>query len=139
MVRRGACSRRLCLGEGFCAGESAFEALVERRSGVPVVRLSGEVDLETIPRVEEAFSEAAALRDGISGLVLDLGDVTFMDSTGISALVGQRAGLGEGDLWLVLGGGGAGRTLELAGISSAFRVSPDLETAVREAREAAGS
>lgn len=124
--------------EDTSAGGPAFNALVERRGGVPVVRLYGEVDLGTIPRVEEAFAEAVALKDGIPGLVLDLSEVTFMDSTGISALVGQRKGLGGGELWLVLGGGGARRTMEIAGIDSVFRIVPDLEAAVREAREAAG-
>lgn len=124
--------------EDFSAGGPAFDARVERRSDVPVVRLYGEVDLGAIPRIEEALAEAAALRDGIPGLVLDLSAVTFMDSTGIGVLIGQRGELGEARLWLVLGAGDARQTLQLAGVDGVFRVSTDLEAAVREAREAAG-
>lgn len=124
--------------EDFNLGGPAFSAIVERPRVVPVVRLYGEVDLGTIPWAEETFAEAAALMDGTPAMVLDLIEVTFMDSTGIGALVGRRSELGEGRLWLVLGTGGARRTIELAGVEGAFRVCNDLEVAVGEAREAAG-
>lgn len=127
------------MGEDFSAGESAgFTAVVERHGGVSVVRLYGEVDLLTAPRIEEALSEAAVLRDGIPGIVLDLSGVTFMDSTGIGLLVGQRGELGAERLWLVLGDGGAGRTMKLAEVDVALRVCTDLETAVIQARGDAG-
>lgn len=115
-----------------------FTALVERLGGVPIVRVYGEVDISTVPRMEEACAEASALRDGMPYMVVDLSGVTFMDSTGIGALIGQRNTLGAQTLWLVLGDGGAGRTMRVAGVDVAFRVSPDLEAALREVRGESG-
>jgi anti-anti-sigma factor len=45
----------------------------------------GEVDLATAPRLSQAIS--AALMEDRTGLVLDVSGVSFMDSTGIHALV----------------------------------------------------
>jgi anti-sigma B factor antagonist len=52
--------------------------------GVTVIELSGEVDIETAPRLQSALE--AAIRSGVP-VVVDMGDVTFMDSTGFGVLI----------------------------------------------------
>ena len=62
-----------------------FGAQVSRSNGQAYVRVRGEIDLYTAPQLWETI-------DGmIAGtpheLVVDLSDVTFIDSTGLSVLV----------------------------------------------------
>lgn len=61
----------------------------ELRDGAVVMRLSGEVDMSSVNLMTEQF-EALASGDKTS-VVLDATKVTFMDSTGLHALVeGKR-------------------------------------------------
>lgn len=55
---------------------------VERSS---VVFVAGEVDLVTAPRQRDSLTSALK-RDGVTLLVVDLDGVSFLDSTGLSAL-----------------------------------------------------
>jgi anti-sigma B factor antagonist len=61
---------------------------VESRNGVQRITLRGEIDLSTVGLLEGALSE----RDGSGSptIMLDLRDVTFMDSTGLHTLLGAR-------------------------------------------------
>jgi anti-sigma B factor antagonist len=66
-----------------------------------LVRVGGELDVATAPRLREQLLTAIA--DGGPHLVLDLGDVDFLDSTGLGVIVGvlKRARTLGGDLRLV--------------------------------------
>lgn len=70
-------------------------------SGVAVVRLPAEVDLASAPEVRDEMF-AALNRDG-ANLVVDAQDVTFMDSSGVNALVRarERAAALDGSLHVV--------------------------------------
>jgi anti-anti-sigma factor len=50
---------------------------------------SGEIDLATVAAVEDSLS--AALSDGLETVVLDLGAVTFVDSTAINMILRAHA------------------------------------------------
>lgn len=50
-----------------------------------VVSVAGELDVFTAPRLEEKLSELVA--DGQVQLIVDLSDVSFMDSTGLGVMV----------------------------------------------------
>ena len=52
-----------------------------------VVRLGGEIDVYTAPFVREKLDEQ--IHAGRADLVVDLSDVTFLDSTGLGVLVGR--------------------------------------------------
>ena len=61
-----------------------FEIQVDHRDRLTVVRVQGEVDAATAPRMGEAVSRLqASKRD----LVLDLQDVDFMDLHGLAVLM----------------------------------------------------
>jgi anti-sigma B factor antagonist len=53
-----------------------------------VLALSGELDLASAPVLERELREAEA--SGLSRLVIDLGGLAFMDSTGLQALLRAR-------------------------------------------------
>lgn len=54
-------------------------------AGDRVIRVGGELDLATVPAFEHELDAAMARRDG--GVVVDLSQLEFIDSTGIALLV----------------------------------------------------
>jgi anti-sigma B factor antagonist len=106
--------------------EPALRAEVVRHDDrAVIVEVSGEIDLATAP------SLAAALDDIEAGsgrrVHLDLADVTFLDSSGISVLVECRKRLGDGggDLVLHRATPTVQRVLEIAGLETFFELHPD--------------
>jgi anti-sigma B factor antagonist len=89
-------------------------------SGAPGVAVRGELDMGTAPQLEEALDSAVAATVG--AFVIDLCDVSFLDSTAISVLMRARALLGRADRTLVVvcPPGSARRVFELAGIEDLF-------------------
>jgi anti-sigma B factor antagonist len=81
-----------------------------------VLALGGELDIATADTLRTEF---AALRDTLlPTLVVDLNDVTFMDSTGVGMLVAMRRWLQAHDRELVLAaaGGQPVKILRLVGL-----------------------
>jgi anti-sigma B factor antagonist len=93
-----------------------FRIDVEREPGRIRVRPVGELDLATVPALEQ---ELARVRDSATRcVVLDLRGLTFMDSTGLSlalrwSLEASRDGF---DFSLVRGEGAVRRLFELTGM-----------------------
>ena len=56
-------------------------------TGLVAVAVAGEIDLATVPTLHEHI-DALLAEDAVTGLVVDLSAVTFLDSSGIGALVG---------------------------------------------------
>ncbi len=54
---------------------------------------SGELDVQSVPELKEHL--AAAVDAGTKRVVVDLADVSFIDSLSLSALVGARRRLGD--------------------------------------------
>lgn len=97
-----------------------FELCSEDLGPWSVVMVRGEVDLATAPRLGEAL-RAVARR--AAGVVVDLGGVTFMDSSGVSALVRSREEMARrgGELVLTRATPTVRRILELTGLADRFR------------------
>ena len=97
---------------------------VERTSlsGAPGVVLRGELDVNTAPQLAGALD--AAIRESVGAFVVDLADLDFLDSSGVSVLVRARAVLGreERSLVVVCPPGPARRIIELAGITDLFTI-----------------
>jgi len=70
----------------------------------PVIALSGEVDMLVADQLRSAGETAIAHAEAKSSqrLVIDLGEVTFLDSTGIGALVAISNAAGAAGVALVL-------------------------------------
>lgn len=62
-----------------------MDTSVETIDGYMVIHVAGEVDLASAPVLDEQI--AALMANEPAQLVIDLSDVTFMDSTGLGVLV----------------------------------------------------
>ncbi|MFD8695413.1 STAS domain-containing protein [Kitasatospora purpeofusca] len=65
-----------------------FAVHIRHNNTGPVVGCSGELDLDEIALLDGALSEALATCPSV--LTVDLGAVTFMDSSGLNALLRAR-------------------------------------------------
>ncbi|WP_428338873.1 STAS domain-containing protein [Mycobacterium sp.] len=92
--------------------DDLISASVHDRDGVAVLAVRGELDMASSAAFKCAISEALA--DRPQALVIDLSDVGFLGSAGISVLVEARDRVGDGDQFAVVTGGPvAGRTIEV--------------------------
>ncbi|MEU8977721.1 STAS domain-containing protein [Streptomyces sp. NPDC048309] len=106
--------------------------------GWAVLRVSGELDLVTSPVLRQRVHDVVA--DGRHGLVLDLSEVFFCDSSGVGVLIATRRLIRscQGSLRLILPAHGAvdgshvNRVLAALGVRRLFDVYPDVSTAVTE-------
>lgn len=100
----------------------AFSTDTERREGeVWVVRVRGELDLATAPKLQATFDEVLA--SGPVNVLLDLEHLDFLDSTGITVLVRTQRKLEGQGAHLTIDGLSAAATkvLEVAGVLDALR------------------
>jgi anti-sigma B factor antagonist len=94
-----------------------------------VVHLAGELDLYNTPTVREALREATGRRP--KRLVVDLSEVTFIDSTALGAFVEARRQLGDRDAFVLAAPGlEARRALEVSGLARHFSVHESVESAL---------
>jgi len=97
-----------------------------RRSGTSaVVKLVGELDTSTAAALYEQFAQLS--RDGVSHVGLDLSELTFLDSTGISAIVAEhkRAGDLGGELIIFSPPNSIRRLFELTGLTEVLTIRPE--------------
>jgi anti-sigma B factor antagonist len=92
-----------------------FETRVEEHDGVAVMALSGELDIATAPILRENLAPFEG--NGVSTIVLDLRDLTFIDSSGLLAfLEARRRAMSHGHRLIVSGASPAAQRLfELTG------------------------
>jgi len=111
-------------GVGRSTGVELSNWSAVHEPGRTTVAVSGEIDLESGPKLREFLaSQLAHLSEG--SLVVDARGVTFCDSSGLQAFVAthRRAGLlGTRMVLLVAPGGRFARFLELAGVTDLFRI-----------------
>ena len=67
---------------------------LERSRDVLVAHVAGEVDISNAPAYERRILEAAPPED-VAGVVLDLSDISFLDSAGVRLLFALHATLTE--------------------------------------------
>ncbi len=89
----------------------------EARGRTLIIRLGGELDVKTAPEFRET-TEAAIDRHAPNHLVLNLGEVSFVDSTGLGAILGRYRRLQQsaGRMSLVAPAPNVRRVMELSGI-----------------------
>jgi anti-sigma B factor antagonist len=89
----------------------------------------GEIDLATAPQLQSAFDDLAP--DTSLKLVLDLRDVTFLDSTGVGVLInGRRQLSGEGAMRIVSTQTSIIKLFALTGLTEVFPIFPTLDEAL---------
>jgi anti-anti-sigma factor len=85
--------------------------------GAPGLMVRGEIDVASIPRLTAALDDA--IRDSEGAFVVDLCDLEFLDSSGLSALLRARALLGRDDraLAVICPPGPVRRLFEMTGVT----------------------
>jgi len=98
---------------------------VEDRGNVLVAHVTGELDTYTVPDARRVFDGLTALPG--SEVVVDLREVTFLDSSGLGALIGlyHRVTAAGGHLRLVCAGVTL-RLVELMNLGQVLDVSTEL-------------
>lgn len=109
-----------------------FRVEVRNQEAAIVVAVSGELDLASSPVLEDALERAH--NSECSMVIMDLTELEFMDSTGLSVLVKAQqraydAGRGFG---LVKGGAQVQRLLSLTGIDERMTVADSPEELLGE-------
>lgn len=97
-----------------------------------VVVLGGEVDIFTAPQFKECL--LALLDSGVKRLVVDLSDVTFIDSTALGVLIGgvRRVHGSGGAMTIVVTSRQVERVLSITGLDRVFSMHATREEAVAE-------
>jgi anti-sigma B factor antagonist len=92
--------------------------------------VQGEIDIYTSPRLDELLTACAS--QGFVHFVIDLTEVTFVDSTALGVLVtaAKRVMPRDGSLTLVCGSGHVRRTFELTGLHEFLHILPTREAAL---------
>lgn len=87
-----------------------------------IVQVQGEVDIHTSPALESALQEA--VNDGKSAVWVDLSDVSFMDSSGLGALIASLrvAKANSKELVLVSPQPAVNRVLAMTGLDKVFSI-----------------
>ena len=111
---------------------ASFEITDSGQPGVRVLGVRGEIDVATSPEMRCHLVEMLADRPEL--VIVDLTDVTFIDSTGLGVLVEAvtTARAGDGDLRLVVTQPKIIKLIELTGLDQVFSV-------VSSANQAVGS
>jgi anti-sigma B factor antagonist len=115
--------------EGNPGGRVDPVAGVERRDGAVVVHLAGELDLYNSHEVRDAL--VACADDQPPRLVVDLGEVEFIDSTALGVLVEARTRMNRKQAFLLAAPGlETRRALEISGLDRHFDVHPTVDEAL---------
>ena len=90
----------------------------QRTEDGAVLTVSGELDIATAPRVRAAVADL--LGQGVRHVEVDLTDCTFIDSTGMGALLwaAHRLRAAGGDVVALHARGATARALDLAGLGA---------------------
>lgn len=102
---------------------------LDEAPGCVVVTVGGEVDMHTAPGLRQAVHAAA---NRCPRLVIDLTQVTFLDSTGLGVLVGvyRRSQDEDAAVSVVVAPGPVPRLFAITGLHRLFGVYHQLEDAV---------
>jgi anti-anti-sigma factor len=98
-----------------------FETRVEDLGRMVAVRVRGDVDIATAPKLQRRIESLAGHRRGI---VIDLGEVTFMDLHGLHVLVeaARLSSDGGPGFWILRPSPPVSRLLDLTGLANQLPV-----------------
>ncbi len=116
---------------GGAGGREVAVTGIEKQDGSTVVSLAGELDLYNAEEVRAALLEACG--DEPDVLVVDLAEVTFIDSTVLGVLIEARSRLADrGGFRLAAPGLETRRALEVSGLDRHFTIFDTVADATAE-------
>ncbi len=100
------------------------------RRPVTVFHIKGEINITTYEQLEQKAREA--FNAGTRDLLLDLTEVTFVDSTGLGALIGTRRRVHafHGSLGLVIPNEAVMKVFTITGLEKVFDIYDTLDAAL---------
>lgn len=103
---------------------------VERRADATIVRIRGEIDIASAGDVRETFIDVLSTSP-TTHLIVDLGGVDFVDSTGIGVMVAahRRVTTNGGRFTAVVATPTVRKVLQTTGLLRAWRVTGSVEDA----------
>jgi anti-anti-sigma factor len=105
--------------------------------GRRVISATGELDRTDLPALKVALQ--GAFGDGVRQLILDLADVTYLDSSVLAALIAESLDADKrGDvIVMVTGSDGIMRSLELKGLTQVLHIAETVDDALAQLPPAA--
>ena len=108
-------------GPGVSGGRESAVAGIDRRDGAVVLSLAGELDLYNAEQVRSALHDVIDAEPEL--LVVDLGEVTFIDSTALGVLIEALSKMPDrSGFRLAAPGLETRRALEVSGLDRPFLV-----------------
>jgi anti-sigma B factor antagonist len=106
--------------ESWVTMEQEFRIEDRIQGHLPVITIVGEIDVATAPQLRESLHEVIA--KGQATVVLDLLEVTFLDSTALGVLVGglKRCRDLGGELYIVVADARLKKIFEITGLNKVF-------------------
>jgi anti-sigma B factor antagonist len=112
-----------------------MQAIVtDHRSDVAVLHLRGELDADTAEKLRSTLAEL--VERPVPRIVVDLTDLKFCDSIGLSSFVTSKEVITARGGWLSFAGPNpfVVRLLETVGLSRYFAIFPEVEDAIAAAQ-----
>jgi len=100
-----------------------FQVIVSSVDTGHEVQLLGELDMATAPQLRDELARLAT--DGSTLVTVDMANLAFIDSTGLSVLIGGLKRLRQqgGDMALRSPGPATRKVLEITGLTQVFAIS----------------
>jgi anti-sigma B factor antagonist len=116
-------------------GENAeFSTHLTECRGMPIIHLSGEIDLYTVPQFQQALR--AGIDAGAPAIIVDLTNVQYIDSAGLSAIIAAYKELSslKRRLFVVAPQNhpGVSRVLEISRLNTIIAIRGSLEEVITE-------
>jgi anti-anti-sigma factor len=107
-----------------------MQATVSERSDISVLRLSGELDADTASRLHATLADL--VERPVPRIVVDVSDLRFCDSVGLSAFITSKQVIAARGGWLSFAGANPFlvNLMETVGLSRYFAIFPEVEDAI---------
>ena len=119
----------------YAAHDRTFVVNHGKRGNIVILSVLGDVDALTAPQLTEALD--GALGDGVVAVIVDLSDVAFLASAGMSVLVEANEKISPTAKLLVVADGPAtSRPIKLVGIDKIVELHQNLDDALAACSQA---
>jgi anti-sigma B factor antagonist len=113
-------------------GNRLFEATIENGDGMTIVRAAGEIDVASAPELDQMLGQAGDA--GVPLVIVDLSEVSLLDSTGLGVLISHLDRLKAKDgteMRLVATTPNILKVFSITGLDQVFSIFPTAEQAAR--------
>ena len=120
--------------EATSESDLMYVTVSDDRPDVAVLSLVGELDADTAPKLHATLADLLDLP--VPRIVVDLSDLKFCDSTGLSAFIVSKQVISARGGWLSFAGANPflASLLETVGLSRYFAIFPQVDDAIAAAQ-----